>query len=119
MIEVLLVIYLCKKVGDVVRPKGYSVGLWRFFMVLGWVGGEITGGVIGGIMAAASAGNAQEPSMGVIYVCTLVGAALGAVIVFELANALGSKEPPRSSWPSTYAPPPTTPRRDSDNPYQP
>src|SRR5882724_6942282 len=112
MLEILLVIFFCKKVGNIVRPKGYSVGWFRFFVVIAWFGGEFAGGLTGGVISALT-DNGPDPHMGLVYLCALVGAAVGVGIVFAIANHLGSKELP-PSWNSPYAPqlPPTTRRRD-------
>jgi hypothetical protein len=88
-------------------------------MVTGWIGGELLGGFVGGFISGAT-GDGSERSMATVYICALVGAAIGAVMVFSLANALGSKDAPPSlsSSPSAYAPPTMTPRCETGNPYQ-
>ena len=120
MIEILLLIHFCKKIGNIVRPKGHSVGLWRFFLVGAWFGGEILGGIIGAIISGATEDGADRLNMPA-YLCALVGAALGAILVFKLANALGEEEMLFSSGMSPYAQqlPSSTPRRETGNPYQP
>ena len=91
MLEILLLIFLCKKVGSIVGPKGYSPGWFKFFAVIAWFGGEIAGAFIGVIIAMMGDPNPQGPPMGIIYVGALVGAAVGVGIVFVIANSLAEK----------------------------
>jgi hypothetical protein len=120
MIEILLLVHFCKKIGNIVRPKGRSVGLWRFFLVVAWFGGEILGGIAGAIVSGATE-DAVGGINGPVYLCALVGAALGAILAFSLANAVGEKEVPYSSGTSPYAPQmsSSTSWRETGNPYQP
>lgn len=46
MLEIILVIYLCRRVKRIVEPKGYKPGIWQFYVVLAWFGLEIGGAVL-------------------------------------------------------------------------
>lgn len=43
MLEILLLIYLCRRVKNTLTNKGHKVGLWRLWVVLTWFGLEIGG----------------------------------------------------------------------------
>jgi uncharacterized membrane protein YfcA len=47
MIEILAIIYLCRKIGDLAEQKGLRRGLWQFYTVLAWIVGEIIGILLG------------------------------------------------------------------------
>ena len=43
MLEIIIVWQLCKKIGNILRDKGRSPGLYQFLTVVLWFGGEVTG----------------------------------------------------------------------------
>lgn len=43
MLELFLVIYLCRRIKNTLQDKGYKTGLWQFWVVLAWFGLEIGG----------------------------------------------------------------------------
>ena len=43
MLEILLLIYLCRRAKNILTNKGHKVGLWRLWVVLVWFGLEIGG----------------------------------------------------------------------------
>jgi len=47
MLEILGIIYLTGKIGTLAEQKGLKKGIWKFYMVLAWFGGEILGIVLG------------------------------------------------------------------------
>jgi len=46
MLEILALIYLTRKIGDLAERKGLKKGWWKFYTVLAWVGAEIIGIVL-------------------------------------------------------------------------
>jgi len=46
MLEILALIFLTGKMGDLAVKKGQNKGKWKLFTVLGWFGAEILGIVI-------------------------------------------------------------------------
>jgi hypothetical protein len=91
MLEILLIIMLAKKIGAIVADKGYSRFPFQLMLVALWVGGEIVGGVIGYVVAAASSGRGDEPTF-FVYLFALGGAAAGAIISFVIANSLRAQK---------------------------
>jgi hypothetical protein len=49
MLEIIALIFLTRKNGELAVQKGLKPGSWKLFTVLGWIGGEIAG-IIGGVL---------------------------------------------------------------------
>lgn len=84
MLEIILLIFLCKKIGAIIREKGRSPVAFQVLTVFLWFGGEIAGAVVGIIVS----GN-EEPGPAA-YIFALVGAAVGATIAFLIASNLST-----------------------------
>lgn len=54
MIEIILVIFLCRRIKSIVVAKGYQPGIWQLWVVLGWFGAEILGALISVFLFGAS-----------------------------------------------------------------
>ena len=50
MIEIIALILLTGQMGRLASQKGLRPGRWQLYTVLAWSGGEITGGIIGGLI---------------------------------------------------------------------
>jgi hypothetical protein len=112
MLEILVVIILCRRLGEKARQKGRTAG-WYMLMLVGmWVFGELLGGVVGILL---SDGQVTATA----YVAALIGAALGAVGAFLIVGALTPLYPqpqftggfpvmqnPGSPYQAPMAPPP-------------
>jgi len=46
MLEIIALIFLTRKIGDLAERKGLKKGWWKFYTVIGWFGGEIVGIVL-------------------------------------------------------------------------
>ena len=85
MLEILLLIFMCRNIGQIVRRNGVNATGYQFTLVGLWFGGEILGGIIG--FGIASVGNVGPDSFGfVAYACALIGAAIGAFVAFRIAK---------------------------------
>ncbi len=81
MLEILLIIYLCKQIGNILRSKGRSAGWYQVMLVAFWVIGEVMGGIIAIVILGAGDGfNAAA------YLGALMGAAVGAGLAFFVAH---------------------------------
>ena len=86
MLEILVVVILCRRLGEKARQKGRTAG-WFMLMLVGmWIFGELLGGVVGILLS-----NGQVT--GTAYVAALIGAALGAVGAFLIVGALSPLQP--------------------------
>jgi uncharacterized membrane protein YeaQ/YmgE (transglycosylase-associated protein family) len=95
MLEIILLVFLTRHVGEIVQAKGRRGGWYKLMTVLLWLGCEITGAFIGGIVVALSHSGTL-----LVYVFALVGAAVGAGISVIIARAVP---------PFTYEQPPAPP----------
>jgi len=43
MIDIIILYFLCQRIKNIVEPKGYSVGWWRFYTIITWLGFELLG----------------------------------------------------------------------------
>jgi hypothetical protein len=91
MLEVLLLIYLCKQIGDIVRDKGCTAGWYQLMLVLMWIGGEVVG-MFCGIVTTGKPGGAA-------YLFALGGAAAGAIAAFVIARSIAPAYVNRPGFP--------------------
>ena len=107
MLEIFLLVYLCKKIRATLEAKGRSAGWFQFLLVVLWFGGEFGGAVVG-IMLDGSGGAA--------YFCALIGAVVGACAGVAIANGAAPAPssalhrgfevlPPSTQPPEPYLPP--------------
>ncbi len=47
MLEIIALIFLCKKNGNLAIQKGLKPGTWKWFTVLAWLVAEMTGVILG------------------------------------------------------------------------
>ena len=47
MIEIIVLIFLAKEIGRLALQKGLKAGWWKFYLVIGWIVGELIGMIIG------------------------------------------------------------------------
>ena len=84
MLEILLLVYLGKRLGAMLRAKGRSAGWMQALLVVCWFGGEIAGAITMILLFGVSDGAA--------YLGALFGAACGAAVVFIIANLMAPAE---------------------------
>jgi len=123
--DLLFVILICKHVGEMVREKGRDPLLYQVLMAVGWVGGEVIGGVAGAILAGILS-NGDEDAVGLgAGIGVLLGLACGAGPAYLLAANVTRDPNYRPPMPvpgsSPYGPPPGAPvygaPLNSSNPY--
>jgi hypothetical protein len=79
MLELILVIFLCRRVKGIVEPKGYKSGIWQFYVVLAWYGLEIGGAFISVMLGG---------SLLVAMLSAILCAIGGSIAVQQRAKAL-------------------------------
>jgi len=99
-LEILLLIALTRKIGDIIEQKGRKSGWFKLLTVVLWIGGEVIGAVTAGVTAGL-----MEVDLGVVmgYLFALIGASLGALAAFVIAKNVSPLETEFASPP----PPPT------------
>jgi len=50
MLEIIILIFLAKEIGILAARKGLKPGLWKLYLVIGWIGMELLGATIGVII---------------------------------------------------------------------
>ncbi|MEZ5427351.1 MAG: hypothetical protein R2747_13860 [Pyrinomonadaceae bacterium] len=81
MLEILILFFLTRKIGDICEDKGRSAIGFKILTVALWFVGELIGAVFGVILSGGRGGL-------LLYVFALVGAAIGAGIVFLIVSSL-------------------------------
>lgn len=95
MLEIILLIFLTRKIGEIVEEKGRKSGWYKLLTVVLWIGGEVIGAIIGFVIVNLT-GSAEL----LAYLFAILGAAAGAGTAFLIA---------RSLTPVAYNPPPPPP----------
>ncbi len=83
MIEIIVLIFLCRSIGNKAAQKGLKVGWWKFYTVAAWVAAEILGIMIAIILFGPT-------NMFSIYSIAIVSAFGGYLLI----NYLVEKAPP-------------------------
>jgi hypothetical protein len=91
MLEIVLLYFLCKSLGSMLREKGYQPLAFQILLVVFWFGGEFLGGVVAAVVHVMRHGDAP-PEFGLgIYLFAIVGAACGAGLWFLIASLMPPK----------------------------
>lgn len=87
MLEILVVVSLCKKMGELMRGKGYEKPFWfQFFVPVFWLGGEFIGAFLYLVLRALRG----EQAVGFdikLYLVAIVAAVLAATLYFVIAKS--------------------------------
>jgi hypothetical protein len=97
MLEIILLIALTRRIGHILEQKGRKSGWYKLLTVVLWFGGEVAGGIVGGVVVAVSGVNEL-----IIYLIALIGAAVGAGAAFLIAKGVTPAV-------AAYSPPPPPP----------
>ena len=87
MLEIIAIVALTRYVGKIVKQKNRKPGLYQFLTVIFWIGFEFIGAIIGTLMY----GEGMER-----YGIALLGAGIGALISYGIANSLSVLKPQNS-----------------------
>jgi hypothetical protein len=88
MLEILILIALCRNIAAKARAKGRSGGGFGCLLVALWFGCEFAGMIVGAVFSMAMNGG-DEPELALVAVCGLAGGAVGALIAFGIVSAIG------------------------------
>lgn len=119
MIELVLVIAMCRHLGGKVRAKGRTAWPFQLMLVVFWFGGEFAAGIVAGIVYAVLNGAAPDAEPGLwVYLVALAGAGAGAGLAYLIVAMLSpvvvpefGEQVPAGFGPNSGAP------LDPDNPY--
>lgn len=88
MLEIILVIYLCRRIKGIVEPKGYKPGIWQLYVVLAWFGLEIGGAFISTLWGSSIA----------VAVLSGILCAIGGSIALQRRAKMLPDLNPNDSW---------------------
>src|SRR4051812_13094537 len=98
MLEILFLYFLCKKMGSVLRDKGWNTTVWmQLLVIVAWFGSMFFAGIAYGIYLAmtGNAAAAQNPNLVVLYPLCFLGGGVGVGLVFALVSFFPSHDLPQ------------------------
>jgi hypothetical protein len=87
MLEILILIKLCRQIGEMARKKARRAWGYQLMLVLFWFGGEIGGAFFAGLVLLLC-GEEIEDYLILVYLSAIAGAALGAWTAFVIVKIL-------------------------------
>jgi hypothetical protein len=97
MLEIIILIVLSIQISKIAKRKGRSPVGWVLMLIGLWIGGEVTGALIG-VFGSAIVGGGDEPNLLVVLVGALLGAVTGAIITFSVVNSLSTVRRDDEYW---------------------
>jgi hypothetical protein len=96
MLEIMALYFLCKRMGEKLRAKGWKTTVWmQIAVVLAWFGGMLFGSVSYRIYLGITKGEAAAESPGfIVYPIAILTGAAAVGTLFLIASALSNKLPP-------------------------
>lgn len=89
MIEILILVHFCKKLGVLCRSRGRKAGWFQFLLVIAWFGGEFVAALVATVICMIATGDPSVAApFAVVYPSALLGAGLGAWSTFLLVKML-------------------------------
>lgn len=102
MLEIVLLIFLCKKMGSLLRKKGWKPLFMQILVVFLWFGAEVSGAFAYGVYVMVTQGMEAAEGIGwAAYLWALLAAVLGQLLLFGFAWLLPTQELPIPSADST------------------
>jgi len=86
MLEILLLVFLSRRIGNIAAKKGHKKRPNIIFFIVMWIAGELIGGLLGAFLA--------KGHFYTTYIMALLGAAVGAVIAFRIVKNLDDRSDP-------------------------
>ena len=99
MIEILLLSFLCKKMGNTLRGKGWGTTVWmQLGVIVAWFGCMFAAGVGYGIFVTLTKGPAavDHPNLMVLYPLCFLGGAAGVGLLFTIVSFFPSHDLPQT-----------------------
>jgi hypothetical protein len=91
MLEILVIVSLCKKMGELMRSRGYEKPFWfQFFVPFFWFGGEFVGALVCQIERSLK-GETEAKFDLKMYVVAILGAVLATTLYFVVAKSFSSR----------------------------
>jgi len=100
MIEILVLSFLCKKMGTLLRDKGWSTTFWmQLAVVVVWFGSMLVAGFVYALYILSTKGQAaaEHPDLVVLYPVAFLGAGAGVGLLFRIVSFFPSHDLP-ATW---------------------
>jgi hypothetical protein len=96
MLEIVALYFLCKKMGERLRAKGWTKPVWmQIAVVLAWFGCMFLGSVAYGVYVVIKEGEAAAQDVGFsVYPIALISGAAGVGLLFLIAGMFPNRLPP-------------------------
>ena len=97
MLEILLLSFLCKKMGTVLRDKGWGTTFWMQLAVVAmWFAGMFVTGFVYTLYLFITKGEAaaEHPNLLVLYPIAFLGAGAGVGLLFTIVSFFPSNDLP-------------------------
>ena len=94
MIEILVLYFLCKKMGENLRQKGWTTTFWmQLAVVVTWYGSMVVAAIVYGLYVFIRYGEAALDSVGTgtIYLLAFGGGIGGVVLLFLIASLIPAR----------------------------
>jgi hypothetical protein len=98
MIEILILISMCRRIGERAREKGRTAGKYQFMLVLFWFGGEIGGAFLTSLILTVVYGEDFEKFMFIAYIAAIVGAIFAAWLAFRIVASIPEPVIDEDQW---------------------
>src|SRR5262245_43327778 len=95
MLEIIALYFFCKKMGALLRSKGWSKPVWmQILLVLVWFACEFLASLVFALIVAVTKGPAAAEQIGLTaYLIAVPAAVIGVGVLFLIANMLPNREP--------------------------
>ena len=93
MLELIILARLCTRIGEAARNKGRRAIGYQSLLILFWFGGEVGTAITAGVILALLGDEESEKYVFfTVYIAAILGAALGAWLVFRIVGSLPEPE---------------------------
>jgi drug/metabolite transporter (DMT)-like permease len=100
MIEILVLSFLCKKMGTALRDKGWGTTFWmQLAVVVAWFGSMVVAGFVYTLYVLMTKGEAAaaNPNLLVLYPVAFLSAGAGVGLLFTIVSSFPSHDLP-TTW---------------------
>jgi drug/metabolite transporter (DMT)-like permease len=97
MIEIFLLSFLCKKMGNLLRDKGWNTTFWmQLAVIVTWFGGIIVATFVYTVYVLITKGQAaaEHPDLMVLYPLCFLGGGAGVSLLFTIVSFFPSHDLP-------------------------
>jgi drug/metabolite transporter (DMT)-like permease len=99
MLEILLLYFLCKKMGTTLRDKGWGTTVWlQLAVIVAWFGSMVVAGFCYAIYLVMTQGPAaaEHPSIMVLYPLAFLAGSAGVGLLFTIVSFFPSHDLPQT-----------------------